>query len=248
MRIGFLGYGEAAAAFRETLAGAAPGTAWVAWDIKLANGAAAPAMRARIEGDGVAVLPGPEGFGEADWIVSAVTADQSLVALRALAPHLRQGQLVIDINSVSPDRKRVSAELIAWAGGRYLDMAVMAPVHPRGHRTPVLVAGETAEALVPELEALGFKLTLIGPEPGSATAIKMVRSLFVKGLEVLTVEALIAAEASGCFEAILESLSGSYPGLGWPEIASQRSAGREKVGAPSQVTKRVAPGTTRGRP
>lgn len=48
----------------------------------------------------------------------------------------------------------------------------------------------------------------------------MVRSLFVKGLEAITVETLLAAKASGCFDEIVSSLSASYPGLGWPDFAA----------------------------
>lgn len=84
----------------------------------------------------------------------------------------------------------------------------------------MLLAGPEAEWLAPELSGLGFELEVVGPEPGAATAIKMVRSLFVKGLEAITVEALIAASASGCFERVYASLSNSYPGLGWPECAT----------------------------
>lgn len=220
MRIAFLGYGEAAKAFQNTLKEAAPSHGWSAWDIKLKDRATAAAMQARIEGDGVALLDGHAGYADADWIISAVTADQSPIALQALAPHLRQGQVVIDINSVSPGRKRDSAALCEGAGARYIDMAVMAPVHPKGHRTPVLVAGATADALGPELEAMGFSFKPVGFEPGAATTIKMVRSVFVKGLEAVMVESLLAAEAAGCRDAILESLSSSYPGLGWPVIAT----------------------------
>lgn len=95
----------------------------------------------------------------------------------------------------------------------------MAPVHPRKHQTPVVIAGEGAERLSTELTSLGFSLSIAGPEPGRATVVKMVRSLFVKGLEAITVEALLAAEASGCFDEILDSLSTSFPGLDWPGFA-----------------------------
>jgi 3-hydroxyisobutyrate dehydrogenase-like beta-hydroxyacid dehydrogenase len=98
-------------------------------------------------------------------------------------------------------------------------MAVMAPVHPRKHQTPVLLAGAPAERLLPELLGFGFSAEIAGPAAGAATAIKMVRSLFVKGLEAITVEALLAAKASGCYEEILSSLSGSFPGLNWPQFA-----------------------------
>ena len=219
MRIAFLGFGEAARAFQDSLKAADPALRFSAWDILLLDEAGAPAMRAAMQAGGVEET-GPEGLCEADWVVSAVTADQSLLALESIAPHLVQGQLVVDINSVSPGRKRDSAALTERAGTHYLDMAVMAPVHPRGHRTPVLLAGGGTGVATGELERLGFDFRVVGAEPGQATAIKMVRSLFVKGLEAVTVEALLAAKASGCFEEIVQSLSASYPGLGWPDFAS----------------------------
>ncbi|WP_416064522.1 DUF1932 domain-containing protein [Rhizobium sp. ZK1] len=215
MKIGFLGYGEAARAFHEGLS--RPGLSFIAYDILLAsNGEAVrDAMRTR----GAEISETIAGLSEVDWVFSAVTADQSLLAIEPLLPRLRQGQVVIDINSVSPGRKRETAAAVEAAGGNYLDMAVMAPVHPRKHRTPVLLAGAPAERLLPELLRLGFSAEIAGMAPGAATAIKMVRSLFVKGLEAITVEALLAAKASGCYEEILSSLSGSFPGLNWPQFA-----------------------------
>ncbi|CAN7279323.1 DUF1932 domain-containing protein [Rhizobium sp. LjRoot254] len=215
MKIGFLGYGEAARAFHESLS--RQGLAFIAYDILL--GRDDETMSRAIESRGGIVASAIAGLAEADWIFSAVTADQSLLAVEPLLPHLRQGQVLIDINSVSPDRKRQTAVAVEAAGATYLDMAVMAPVHPRKHRTPVLIAGDAAERLLPELEALGFSASIAGSAPGAATAIKMVRSLFIKGLEAITVEALLAALAAGCFGEILASLSGSFPGLDWPKFA-----------------------------
>ncbi|NNU81714.1 NAD(P)-dependent oxidoreductase [Halovulum dunhuangense] len=215
MRIAFIGFGEAARAFHDTLVKVDGGLSFAAYDLK-DTADMAEAMAAR----GVARGASPaEAIAGADWIVSAVTADQSLAAATSAAAHLGRGQVFIDINSVSPGRKRESAAAVEGAGAAYVDMAVMAPVHPRGHATPVLVAGPTAAALALELERLGFSFDIAGDAPGAATAIKMVRSLFVKGLEAITVEALLAAQASGCFEEVLASLSKSYPGLGWPQIA-----------------------------
>jgi 3-hydroxyisobutyrate dehydrogenase-like beta-hydroxyacid dehydrogenase len=83
----------------------------------------------------------------------------------------------------------------------------------------VLLAGKEADRLAEEMATLGFNSRIVGEKTGAATAIKMVRSLFVKGLEAITVEALLAAESSGCFEEILDSLSTSYPGLDLPKTA-----------------------------
>ena len=212
MKIGFLGYGEAARAFHDGLSRAV-----LAHDILLDadDGAMREAMR--LHGATPVAIA---GLAEADWVFSAVTADQSLLAVEPLLPHLRQGQVLIDINSVSPDRKRETATAVEATGALYLDMAVMAPVHPKKHATPVLLAGAPAETLLPQLLALGFSASLVGPEPGAATAIKMVRSLFVKGLEAITVETLLAARASGCFDEIYASLSSSFPGLDWSRFAA----------------------------
>lgn len=219
MNIAFIGFGEAGRAFQRSLAAHDPTLAFSAYDRLLdnegADGLCADAMKAA----GVMVAPSAEAaVADAKWIISGVTADQSLAAAESVAPHIRQGQVFFDINSVSPKRKEASAALFG-PGATYVDMAVMAPVHPKGHRTAVLLAGDVDDALVAELRPLDFAFEIVGQKPGAATAIKMVRSLFVKGLEAITVEALLAAEASGCLDYIMGSLSGSYPGLGLPELA-----------------------------
>jgi 3-hydroxyisobutyrate dehydrogenase-like beta-hydroxyacid dehydrogenase len=215
MKIGFLGYGEAARAFHEGLREVV--AVVLAHDILLLSGD--EAMRLAMSARGAQVAETAAALGDVDLIFSAVTADQSLLAVQPLLPHLRPGQVFVDINSVSPERKRQTAAAVEAAGAEYIDMAVMAPVHPRKHKTPVLLAGSFASEILPELRALGFSAEIAGDAPGAATAIKMVRSVFVKGLEAITVETLLAARASGCFDEILSSLSNSYPGLDWPHFA-----------------------------
>ena len=215
MRIAFIGFGEAGRAFADTLG--RDGAHRIAAFDRRDDPEMAEAMARRD------VRPGRDAAGAvegAEWIVSAVTADESLRAAEAAVPHLVSGQVFFDINSVSPGRKRETAALVAGRGAAYIDMAVMAPVHPRGHATPVLVAGPGAAALLPALRGLGFSAEVAGDAVGDATAIKMVRSLFVKGLEAITVEALLAARASGAFDAVLRSLAGSYQGLRWPDHAT----------------------------
>lgn len=213
MNIAFIGFGEAGRSFTDSLqAGGAHSIA--AFD-RRQDDEMAEAMRSR----NVRAARDPsDAVSGADWIIAAVTADESLNAAQSVAPALEQGQIYFDINSVSPGRKRDSAELVEGRNAQYIDMAVMAPVHPRGHATPILLGGAGAEELAPALTSAGFKLEVVGDAPGDATAIKMVRSLFVKGLEAITVEAMLAARASGAFEKVLASLSNSYPGLGWPDI------------------------------
>lgn len=214
MQIAFIGFGEAGRAFTDSLLNGGHDIA--AFDTKDTS-----EMAAAMADRGVRRAATPaEAIDGARWIIAAVTADQSLIAARSVLPDLVQGQVYIDINSVSPNRKKTTASEIEAAGARYIDMAVMAPVHPKGHATPVLIAGHEADTLTPELHGAGFTGDMVGDQPGSATAIKMVRSLFVKGLEAITVEAMLAAQASGCFDRVYQSLSSSFPGLDWPANVS----------------------------
>lgn len=219
MKIAFIGFGEAARAFRESLSAVKPDLRFSAYDMLLdSEGIEGPCAQAMRE-HGVEIACSPaEAVFQADWVFSAVSADQSLEAAESVAPHLTGNQVLFDINSVSPGRKRDSSELLS--SGIYVDMAVMAPVHPKGHRTPVLLAGSLEDGLLRRLQELDFAFDVAGSEVGAATAVKMVRSLFVKGLEAITVETLLAASASGCLDTIQKSLAGSYPGLGFPDFAA----------------------------
>src|SRR5262245_43373592 len=103
MKITFIGFGEAGQAFLASLAAKEPALRFAAYDILLdregANGPCGLAMRAH----GVEIAASvKEAIAGADWIFSAVTADQSLEAVKALSPHLKTGQVLFDINSVSP--------------------------------------------------------------------------------------------------------------------------------------------------
>jgi 3-hydroxyisobutyrate dehydrogenase-like beta-hydroxyacid dehydrogenase len=244
MRIAFIGFGEAGRAFRESLAATDASLSFAAYDILLdRQGTGGPCGQAMLACGVEIALSAGQAVSKADWVFSAVTADQSLQAAESVSPHLRAGQVLFDINSVSPQRKRDSADLLRATGASYVDMAVMAPVHPRGHRTPVLVAGSVEKAVMDGLGNLGFAFEVVGPQAGAATAIKMVRSLFVKGLEAITVETLLAAEASGCLDYILKSLSGSYPGLGFPGFAEYQFERTTRHGKRRAAEMRESAGT-----
>jgi len=224
-RIAFIGFGEAARAFAASLRGH-DGLAFTAYDILQDSTAGGEDQAKLLDAAatlGVTLAQGPEAaVRDADWVFSAVTAASSLEAARSAAGVLRAGQVFFDINSVSAGRKQATAEIVDAAGALYVDMAVMAPVHPRGHRTPVLLAGRIALPLADMLAARGFDFEHIGDEVGNAATIKMVRSMFVKGMEAVTVQALLAAREAGCFERVYASLEKSFPKFGWPEFGRYR--------------------------
>src|SRR5262249_54641883 len=154
-----------------------------------------------------------------DIVIAAVTAASSLEAAKSAQPHLRPEQFYLDINSVSPGRKQETARVLGERA-RYVDVAVMAPVHPARHQTPVLLAGPHAETVDSVLRGLGMKPSYAGPAIGNAAAIKMVRSVMIKGMEALTLECFLAAARAGVEEQIVASLSKSFPALDWRKITA----------------------------
>ena len=217
-RLAFIGFGEAGQAFAAGLR--EEGVRYIAaWDILFPEpaGIRLTDAAARI---GVRIATSAaDAVGGADWVISAVTAASSLDAAQSVKRHINDRQIYLDINSVSPGRKQETAILLNGLA-HYVDVAVMAPVHPARHATPLLLAGPHADALLPSLAALGMSASLAGAEVGNAASIKMVRSVMVKGLEALTMECFAAAARAGVVDQILASLGKSYPGLDWPRMAA----------------------------
>ncbi|MET0179469.1 MAG: DUF1932 domain-containing protein [Novosphingobium sp.] len=151
-------------------------------------------------------------------VLSLVSADQAQAATAAYAGHLAPGAIWCDMNSVAPQTKRAAAQAVEAAGGRYVDVAVLAPVDPARLAVPLLLAGAAAEEARQRLAALGFtNVRGVGAEVGRASAIKMIRSVMVKGLEALCDEMMAAAEAAGVADEVLASLDASEKPRPWSD-------------------------------
>lgn len=150
-----------------------------------------------------------------DWVISAVTADTALQAALDAAPLMRPGQVFIDMNSVAPATKRAACAAMAQHGIGYVDAAVMAPVPPQRIKTPILLCGHDADAIAVRLCELGMSVRAVGNEVGRSSAIKMCRSIMIKGLEALTTECLSTARQYRAEDEVLASLHHSFPQMGW---------------------------------
>jgi 3-hydroxyisobutyrate dehydrogenase-like beta-hydroxyacid dehydrogenase len=216
-RVSFIGFGEAgqaiAAGLRET------GIERIAaWDI-LFPMSESERLIAAGERIGVRLAKSAaEAVAETDMIISAVTAASSLEAAQSVEPHLAGNPYYLDINSVSPGRKQETAKLLDGKA-RYVDVAVVAPINPQRHRTPLLISGPHAEAISPLLRELEMRLTIVDDTTGSAAAIKMIRSVMIKGIEALTLECFLAASRAGVLDTVTASLKNNYPGLDWPKMS-----------------------------
>lgn len=213
--IAMIGFGEAARAFVTGWRTSGSGRV-SAYDIKSRDTSLAPALDEAYRAAGVEGHQEPgQALRDATLVFCLVTADQALVAATEAAPYLKPGAFWFDGNSCAPGTKRAAAELVAAAGGRYVDVAIMAPVHPRLNRTPLLVAGEAAHEAADMLRGLDMQPEIAGARVGEASAIKMIRSVMIKGIEALTAECLLAARRAGVEDAVIASLQASDPGVDW---------------------------------
>jgi 3-hydroxyisobutyrate dehydrogenase-like beta-hydroxyacid dehydrogenase len=215
--LSFIGFGEAGQAIAAGLHEAGVVERMAAWDIlfprregeKLVQ--AATAIGVRQAGSAA------DAVREADIVIAAVTAASSVEAAKSVKSHLAAQPFFLDINSVSPGRKQETAKLLGGAA-RYVDVAVLAPIYPARHQTPMLLAGPHAEAVAPTLSALSMRASIAGPEIGAAAAIKMVRSVMIKGIEALTAECFLAAARAGVIDEVAASMKNNYPGLDWAKV------------------------------
>ena len=215
-RIALVGFGEAGSILGADLA--ASGRDVVTYDILLD----VPAPRAlMLEKAGQARVATADSLSAAiegaDLVISAVTASSSADVAAGAGKTLRAGQVFLDINSCSPDTKRSNAVAVQSSGADYVEAAVMAPVPPQRLQVPMLLGGRRAEELVPALQALGLNVSFIATGIGVASAVKMCRSVVIKGLEALAVESLLAARRFGAETEVLASLQGTFPQMGWQE-------------------------------
>ncbi|HEX6945097.1 MAG TPA: DUF1932 domain-containing protein [Casimicrobiaceae bacterium] len=220
LRIGLVGYGEVGKILSAALV--ERGVARVGtWDLLLDDATQGPAMRAHAEhARVVAATSLRDLLQHADVVISAVTASQAVAVAEEAAPTLRPGTWFVDLNSASPGAKVRMSELIDGAGGRFVESAVMTSVPPYGIRVPMLLGGRDAAALRELLAPLGFVMEVAAERVGVASAIKMCRSVMIKGLESLVTESFTAARAYGVEDRVLASLHETFPTLDWEQLGA----------------------------
>ncbi|MDE0704842.1 MAG: DUF1932 domain-containing protein [Rhodospirillaceae bacterium] len=213
IRIGVIGYGEAGRAFGAGLAKA--GATVSTYDILVPTPEGA-AIRANAAADGVAVCTtAGDAIDGAAIVLSLVPADAARAVAAEAAGHLRSVQLFMDMNSVSPREKETGAAIVEASGARYVEATIMAPVVENGVASEVLLAGPAASEALRLLRPFGMVLAVVGDRFGAAAAVKLCRSVIVKGIEAIVVESMLAARQYGADVAVLASLQKSDPEIDW---------------------------------
>ncbi|MBP1883788.1 NAD(P)-dependent oxidoreductase [Sinorhizobium mexicanum] len=232
-KIAFIGFGEAAQAMASGLAEEPGVSALSAFDIRFADGAQAPALSAKAAEWKVSTHAQiGEAVAAADIVLSLVVGSAAVHVGAEAGRVLKADQIFVDLNSISPDAKKKVGEALAQGGkAAFVEGAVMARVPPYKHKVPILLAGAAAERAAALLTKAGMDIEAVGTQIGQACAVKMIRSVIVKGVEALLIESLTAAEKAGVRERILDSISETFPGIDWRQTATYYIGRTQQHGA-----------------
>lgn len=212
--VALIGFGEAGQHIGGGLA--AGGVRVRAYDIRHNE----PSLVDAAKKAGVEFFGSPAAVEGTALVFSFVTASSAVDAAHAAAKFLKPGQTYIDFNSVSPATKRAVAEAIAPSGAEFVEAAIMAPVPGPNEKVPVLLSAPGAPEIMQRLNAIGMKAEVAGERIGEASLSKMLRSIFIKGIEAIMLESLVAARHAGIEERIFDSVQKTLPGIDWRKLAA----------------------------
>ncbi|MGX5358593.1 DUF1932 domain-containing protein [Kocuria sp. KH4] len=183
----------------------------------------------------------PAGVVRADTAAEACrAADVVLVltgagAARAVAaeclPVMQEDTCYADLTSSSPQTMEELGRTPSRA--LFADVAILGPVPVQGARTPLMVSGPGAPVLAELLGGIGAPVEVVDGGPGAAMAHKLLRSVVMKGMASVVVEAVTAARAAGQEEWVRAQIAGQLAGDG------QAVIDRWLTGTPKHAARRA---------
>ena len=207
--VAVLGLGEAGSALAAGLMrewrGADESRRVIAVDTALGDNLRGAAIQDRARDLGIAI----EGrytpaLANADVVFSVVTGVEAKYAALAARQFLRPGTLYFDINTLTGPQTMDIARDMSGAGIDYVDFAAMGGFAACGHKVPFVLAGPAAERAANWMRPYGFVTRILSARAGDASAVKIIRSVMVKGIEALGVECLVAARRAGLLDEVLD--------------------------------------------
>ncbi|MGB9980199.1 NAD(P)-binding domain-containing protein [Methanobacterium sp.] len=151
-----------------------------------------------------------------DILISAVTPFQAVEVAKEIGKYSKG--IYIDINNISPSRAKEALSYIE--NGKTADASIIGSVRKNGLNVNILVSGPYAKQFA-ELNQYGMNINIIGNEIGQASAIKLLRSSFTKGISALLFETLYSAYKMGIDGEVLKYIA-ETEGEGFRESAVSR--------------------------
>lgn len=212
-----MGFGEAALLFARDFAHAGI-TQMVAYSPSGARAQAGDGAQARAQSAGVRLVKTPQALADdADIIFALTPARHAHAAASSIRGALQPHQLYVDASAGSAqDMERVAALIGGQA--KFVDAAIMGPVAIAGIRIPIVASGAYAQEFHKVLTPLGMNIKVIGVKPGDASAMKLIRSVCMKGLTAMLFESLELAHRRGMLDACIEDLSATFNDMPFEKI------------------------------
>lgn len=212
-KIGFIGFGEAAFCIAEGLNEEGLHGA-VAYDTFKDHPVMGAQVNSRAAKAKVTLLDGAPAVAEAaDVLFVAVPSSHALEACETARPALRAGQVYVDVSASTPSAKEQVWERIRGSGVLFADAAMLGSLPLDRHKVPIVVSGNGAQALIERMTPFGMRIEKVGDNPGEASAIKLVRSIFMKGVASLMIETMQAAHAYHVTNQVVSSLAKSMDNI-----------------------------------
>lgn len=227
--VGFVGFGEVAACLAASLQ--KHGAQIIAYDVLLERRGGADELRKRAGTTRVRFVPLADLMARTEIALSTVTTEVAFDVAKACAPHLNNGHTFVDLNATSPTIKRAIAAALAPTEADFIEGAILGAIGVTGAQTRVLVCGGKGVRVAEELNGLGLNVGFYGAEIGRASAFKLLRSAFSKGMEALLLESLLAAQRAGLGEDVWHEIVETLDERPFAEIGGNwmRTHGRAHV-------------------
>lgn len=169
---------------------------------------------------GATLAATPQAVAEqSDIIITMVTASEDVRAVvlgkDGVIHGAQRGSVVVDMSTISPKVTREIASELTRAGIEMLDAPVSGgDVGARNATLSIMVGGEAevVERVRPVFEAMGKKITHVGPI-GAGQTTKLVNQILVVGNNMAMAEALVFAKRAGVDVAkVVEAVGGGAAG------------------------------------
>lgn len=214
MKVGFVGFGEAASSIAAGLH--EEGLQQIlCYDILQDDPRGKDSFDKRLSAcEGVKMPSAAQVCGQADIVFSAAPSNFAVSAAQSAAEGIHEGMIFVDVSTATPREKKQINDLVEARGGRFVDGAMMGALLKDRHQVPMLLCGSGAEGMKQLMEPYHMRLTLVEGEAGTATSIKFIRSITAKGLSALLIESLQTAQRFGVEQTIVDSFLDSFgPGF-----------------------------------
>ena len=203
-RFGLIGHGVVGSLFARLLS--ERGARVISYDVLLDREDSAARMRSKIVADGARPGTLEEAIRESEYVLAMAPTQACREAAVRASGYLQAGQVYCDFASTSPAVKREVEAIVVASGAQFVEGAILGAVGAALACPSILLGGASAESAADILNHYGLRTRFYSPEVGRASAFKMIRSVFSKGMETLLIETLLSARRADLLDEVWDEI------------------------------------------